>query len=167
MAELLRGLQDILWRFCLSQLRDPVAAEEAVQETATRLIAAVSRFEGRSTAKTWALGVALNVCRECRRRRQRACVDEFPEPVDHRPLPETRAHQAEQEDAVREALAGLPSRQREAIVLRYFEQMSVEEAASAMGCAAGTVKASVWQGLRALRRAMGKQGATEPAREQK
>ena len=45
----------------------------------------------------------------------------------------------------------LPDRQREAITLRFFEEMSVEETASAMGCAVGTVKATVHQALRALK----------------
>jgi RNA polymerase sigma factor (sigma-70 family) len=45
----------------------------------------------------------------------------------------------------------LPQRQREALLLRYFEGLSLEEAAAAMGCAVGTVKATVHQALRALR----------------
>jgi RNA polymerase sigma factor (sigma-70 family) len=45
----------------------------------------------------------------------------------------------------------LPDRQREAIVLRFFEELSVEETAAAMNCAAGTVKATVHQALRAMR----------------
>ena len=42
-------------------------------------------------------------------------------------------------------LADLPDRQREAIVLRFLEELSVEQTAAAMGCAEGTVKATVHQ----------------------
>jgi RNA polymerase sigma factor (sigma-70 family) len=45
----------------------------------------------------------------------------------------------------------LSERQREAVVLRFFEELSVEETAAAMECAPGTVKATVHQALRAMR----------------
>ena len=45
----------------------------------------------------------------------------------------------------------LPDRQREALVLRFFEELTIEQTASAMGCAIGTVKATVHQALRTLR----------------
>jgi RNA polymerase sigma factor (sigma-70 family) len=53
--------------------------------------------------------------------------------------------------AVRDAVARLPVRQREAVVFRYFGQLSVRETAEAMGCAEGTVRALTSQGLAALR----------------
>lgn len=54
--------------------------------------------------------------------------------------------------AVRQALRGLPPRQREAVVLRYVLDLSVESAAERMGCAAGTVRALTAQGIAGLRR---------------
>jgi RNA polymerase sigma factor (sigma-70 family) len=57
----------------------------------------------------------------------------------------------EQRQALRAGLEQLPDRQREAVILRFFEQLSVEESARAMGCATGTVKATVHQALRAMR----------------
>jgi RNA polymerase sigma factor (sigma-70 family) len=55
---------------------------------------------------------------------------------------------------MRAVLQTLPDRQREAIVLRFFEELSVEQTAAAMDCAVGTVKATVHQALRALREKM-------------
>ena len=69
--------------------------------------------------------------------------------------PDARAESAEQHERVRLVLADLPMRQREAVVLRFFEDMSVDETAAAMGCAAGTVKATVHQALRSLRQRLG------------
>jgi RNA polymerase sigma factor (sigma-70 family) len=48
-------------------------------------------------------------------------------------------------------VAGLPPRQRAAVVLRYFADLSVAETAAAMGCAQGTIKALTSQGLGTLR----------------
>lgn len=52
-------------------------------------------------------------------------------------------------------LRTLPPRQRTAIVLRYYEDLSEAQTAEAMGCAVGTVKSQVAQGLRRLREQMG------------
>jgi RNA polymerase sigma factor (sigma-70 family) len=51
----------------------------------------------------------------------------------------------------RDALGRLPSRQREVVVLRYLAGLSTAETAEAMGCAEGTVKASLAKALGALR----------------
>jgi RNA polymerase sigma factor (sigma-70 family) len=53
------------------------------------------------------------------------------------------------------ALRGLPARQRTAIVLRYYSDLSEAETVEAMGCSVGTVKSSVSRGLARLRLAMG------------
>lgn len=58
---------------------------------------------------------------------------------------------AAEDFAVRDAVSRLPVRQREAVVFRYFGQLSVRETAAAMGCAEGTVRALTSQGIAALR----------------
>jgi RNA polymerase sigma-70 factor (sigma-E family) len=68
--------------------------------------------------------------------------------------PETRPDETatvEQRDELVRLLAALPPRQRTAIVLRYWEELSEAEAARLMGCSAGTVKAAASRGLRRLR----------------
>jgi RNA polymerase sigma-70 factor (sigma-E family) len=64
-----------------------------------------------------------------------------------------RAHDDEIADreAVLEALGALPRRQRTAVVLRYYEQMTEAEAADVMDCAVGTVKSNTARGLDRLR----------------
>lgn len=63
------------------------------------------------------------------------------EPEDHRNL--------------HAALAAVPSRQRAALVLRYWADLSVDQIADALGCSAGTVKSQTARGLDNLRRALG------------
>jgi RNA polymerase sigma-70 factor (sigma-E family) len=57
----------------------------------------------------------------------------------------------EQRMLVMAALAQVPRRQRAALVLRYWEDLSVEETADALGCSVGTVKSQCARGLRRLR----------------
>ena len=61
-------------------------------------------------------------------------------------LPDEAAGKQEEAEMIRSILEVLPDRQREAIVLRFFEELSIEDAARAMSCAPGTVKATVHQG---------------------
>lgn len=158
LATLLGALQDSWYRLSLSMLRDPDLAGEAVQETGLRFLRQVAGFRGDSQLRTWSLGIAINVVRELKRRRSRASVGgddaaEFAESIgDNGPSVESRAQLGEQQQALREVLRDLPDRQREALVLRFFEDLSVDETARAMGCAAGTVKATVHQALRSLRK---------------
>jgi RNA polymerase sigma-70 factor (ECF subfamily) len=53
--------------------------------------------------------------------------------------------------SVRDAIATLAPRQRQAVVLRYLADLPVRDVAEAMGCAEGTVKATLHQALRAMR----------------
>ncbi len=154
-AALLQALQDPWYRTCLSLLGgDSERARDATQETAVRFLRQLAGFRGESQLRTWSLGIAINVVRELRRSRCREAS--LPDEVaDGRRLeaagPDEVMETNERRDLLRATLADLPDRQREAVVLRYFEDLSVEEAAAAMGCAPGTVKATVHQALRKLR----------------
>jgi DNA-directed RNA polymerase specialized sigma24 family protein len=57
-------------------------------------------------------------------------------------------------DELWEALGKLPYRQRAAIVLRFYEDLSEEQTARVLGCAVGTVKSSVSRGLQQMREEM-------------
>jgi RNA polymerase sigma factor (sigma-70 family) len=160
---LLAALQDAWYRFSLSLLRDPDLARDAVQETALRFLRQLPKFRGQSRLRTWSLGIALNVVREMRRKRRddRTLPAEDAAEMPMTPpaaagrdtaTAEAAAEWAEERNRLRAVLDELPDRQREAVVLRFFEDLSVEETAKAMGCAAGTVKATVHQALAALRR---------------
>jgi RNA polymerase sigma-70 factor (ECF subfamily) len=160
-ASLLGALQDPWYRFSLSLLRDPDLAGDAVQETAVRFLRQLPSFRGESQLRTWSLGIALNVVREIRRKRRNdgtlpeddAAAMTPPAAVGREPqTPGGAADLSEQRDRLREVLEELPERQREAVLLRFFEDLSVEETAKAMDCAAGTVKATVHQALATLRR---------------
>lgn len=162
-ASLLRELQDPWFRFCVSLLGNPDDARDAVQETALRFLRDLSRFRGNSSIMTWSMGIAINVTREMRRKARPTMRiaggdgDDGDSPGmqleddDSAGTPQQQAATEESREKIRALLKDLPERQREAVLLRYFEEMSVEETASAMNCAVGTVKATVHQALRALK----------------
>ncbi len=150
-SQLLTQLQDVIYRFCLSLLRDPDTAKDATQETAVRFLQHLPKYKGQSQLRTWTLGIALNVCREHRRRRAVPSNHQLPDAATDEPSPASNISTAEQHARLHALLTDLPERQREAIILRYFEQLSIDQTAHAMDCAAGTVKATIWQALRNLK----------------
>jgi RNA polymerase sigma-70 factor, ECF subfamily len=152
-ALLLRGLQDRWFRVCYGQLRDHERARDAAQETALRFIRDLPKFAGQSRLTTWSIGIAINVSREMRRSDRPAPIEAAKSAEDS---PNFAAGDDEQKHLIRAMLDDLPPRQREALVLRFFEDLSTDEAAAAMGCAAGTIKATVHQALRALKQKMAK-----------
>lgn len=146
-GQILRTLQDPWFRFCLGLLGDSDRARDATQETAVRFLQRLATWRGDGSLKTWSFGIALNVVREMRRTRQ---VDEETRVADET-SPAIELEQREAHDALRAALDDLPERQREAVLLRFFEELTTEETAGVMNCAIGTVKATVHQALRTLR----------------
>ncbi|QDU34192.1 ECF RNA polymerase sigma factor SigW [Poriferisphaera corsica] len=160
MCVLIELYQDIWYRFCIVQLRDIELAKDAAQETAIRFIQRLNRFQGNSQLKTWSLGIAVNVCREMRRRRKRGDMQrveaEMLEAKDH--LTGAYGNQAiEQKEMITlmfDHVNILPARQREAVLLRYFEELSIIQIAEAMGCSTGTVKSSLHKAIKKLRKMM-------------
>jgi RNA polymerase sigma-70 factor, ECF subfamily len=151
LASLLRELADPWFRMCLAMLGDRDAAADATQEAAARFLRELPRFRGTSSLKTWAIGIAVNVCREARRKRKPASGFPVELVAASEHDPEGAAMLADERVMLHAALADLPERQREAVLLRYFEDLSVEETAAAMNCAQGTIKATVFQALHSLR----------------
>ena len=156
LAGLLRELQDPWFRFCVGILGDAEMARDASQETGLRFIRTLANFRGDSQLQTWSMGIALNVCREMRRKMRvlpDLARDHLGQMQNSRNdnSASTSSELSDEKQKLEALLIDLPARQRQAIVLRFFEEMSVEETAKLMDCATGTIKATIHQALRSLR----------------
>ena len=155
-AKLLREIEAPCYRYCLAMLADPDLAHDATQETGLRVLQSLARYRGEAAPTTWALSIALNVCREVRRRQRRWRL--LPAnwiKHDPGPGPDAIAHQDEESNRLTQALSQLSPRQREAVTLRYLQGLSTKQTAEAMRCAEGTVKATLAKALSSLRQQWG------------
>lgn len=131
---------------------DRHVAEELAQETLARVWISWPRLGplDDTARRAWAYRVAVNSANSWWRRRtaERRAVGR---------LAEGGTHDADPADAIaiRLAVRRLPRRQRTALVLRYYADLPVDEVASLMGCAPGTVKALTNQALHRLRAVVG------------
>jgi RNA polymerase sigma factor (sigma-70 family) len=138
--------------------------EDVVQDVFVSALRHLHRFRGESSAATWLTAITLNRCRtEHRRRRlRRLLLWRSAEERTARSGAPAWNRPAEQETAerVREAVRALPPRDREVVVLRYFEQLNSAEIAAATRQSVGAVEVR-------LHRARGRLAATlaELARE--
>ncbi|MCU1462654.1 MAG: sigma-70 family polymerase sigma factor [Acidimicrobiales bacterium] len=127
---------------------DPDVASEIAQEALARAWERWDRVRASESPEAWVFRVAFNLTasRFRRRRRERAAMDRI---TSRRPP----AHRTDAIDAlaVRTAVRALPPRQRAALVLRYFADLTVDDTAMAMRCAPGTVKSLTSKAIGALR----------------
>jgi len=124
-------------------------AEDAVQASLVKAMGAWPRVasQERWRQQAYVRQIVVNTCRSnWRKWGSRVNVGDLPELAQ---LPRTDA--VDDRELVRGALAKLPSRQREVLLLRYYQDLSEAEIARRLGCAPGTVKSSAARALRALR----------------
>lgn len=129
-------------------LGDEALAEDYAQETMLRLWRERSRVNALDHPDRWALRVAFNLGKS---RWRRLAVERRSYVQGSKDHPERDPTEAM---AVRAAVSDLPTRQRAAIVLRYFNDLSVADTAQVLGCAEGTVKALTSQGIVKLRQTL-------------
>ncbi|MFF2204535.1 SigE family RNA polymerase sigma factor [Streptomyces sp. NPDC058145] len=129
------------------------AAEDLVQSTLERAFVAWRRVGAADDPEAYVRRVMMNL----HARRHRRSLKEFLAPRDDsglvREVADTgdRIAQADDRSALLTALAALPTRQREAVVLRYWEDLTETQVAEAMGCSVGTVKSNAAKGIAKLR----------------
>ena len=134
-----RATQTEVWRF-VAALVDARHADDLTQETFLRAFRALPAFEGRSSARTWLLGIARRACADHIRggpRRRR---------LDRRGSPPTRAHPGARPGLRRDRpdlLARLSGDRRSAFALTQVLGLSYAEAAEAEGVPIGTIRSRV------------------------
>lgn len=147
---LLARHQDRLFRLALGWLANPDDAQDAVQEVFIRSLKGLAAFRFRAAPATWFYRTCRLVCHEHNRRRRHEPIDREPAAPGSDPAELEQRRQVH--TRVHAALGGLTERQRDVVLLRKFEGLSVRETAAIMRCREGTVKALLHKAMAALRR---------------
>ncbi|GIE09628.1 sigma-70 family RNA polymerase sigma factor [Paractinoplanes ferrugineus] len=139
-AAFVRATQAEVWRFTAA-LVDPGAADDLTQETYLRAFKALPSFEGRSSARTWLLGIARRTCADHLRavvRRRRLDARLAAQAWTESPAPDP-AHRLSTADL----LGQLSEERRTAFVLTQVLGLSYAEAADVEGVPVGTIRSRV------------------------
>ncbi len=169
----LRGLEDFeavveahkqrIYRILVGMVRDLDAAETLTQDCFFRAYRKRFSYRGNASIATWLTAIAVNLARDHLRNRRVGFWKKLfvadrgteapPEiPADRSASPERDLLAREELRAVWAAAATLSPKQRTIFLLRFVEEMSLEEITQATGLKAGTVKAHLYRAVSAVRR---------------
>lgn len=142
-------------RTALALCGDSWEADEIAQETFLAAIDAARNFRGEASESTWLHGICLRIyrsrVRSALRRMRRGAVWLLRDVRDETAPPSDELSERMQwQQSVWATVAKLPPAQREVVVLRFVEGMSVADIALAVGCPAGTVKSRLHHAMNKL-----------------
>ncbi len=125
--------------------------DDVFQETWIRVVRSAHRYDPEQRFSAWLFAIAWNLVKDRWSRRLASDdVDLAAMPSGER-SPEEQAVEADRAARVRDVVARLPERLAQAILLRYFEELSEKEVAERLGIPVGTVKSRIHHGLKLLR----------------
>lgn len=151
-----------LYRQAFALARCPRTAEELVVETLVEAWRSLSRYHGTCRFSTWLYAILLHRHQKAQRR-ERGFWSRFVAPSaadegdplasvpDPRPLPADAATQIDHDRLLQAALAALPEKHRQVLLLRFYESAALHEIAAALDISVGTVKSRLHHALEKLR----------------
>ena len=160
--ELVIKYQKPLYSLLFRMVSNHEDAADLLQKTFVKAFTGINGFEQRSTFKTWIYQIAINLAKNVYRDRSRASflsIDSVVLKRDPRTLEALIAKESRQQ--LRQALTGLPEKQRLTLLLRIQENKKFEEIAGIMKCSVGTAKANYHHAVQKLKMRIGGQPPQE------
>jgi RNA polymerase sigma-70 factor (ECF subfamily) len=148
--ELVQRYQKKVYRIAFGILRSSHDAEDAVQEVFIRAYRYLPSFDPARSFESWLMGIAMNQARNLRSRRRTPTGDTARVPAASRPPSDPETQQA-----VLQALAALPEKQREAMLLHLNTELTTQEIGDILGCSRGAAGVHLHRARAALRKALG------------
>jgi RNA polymerase sigma-70 factor (ECF subfamily) len=161
--ELIVRYQHRLLRYLLFLTSSRELAEDLFQEVWMRVLVRGGQFNGKARFDTWLFTIARNLVIDYRRKRTLASLDELFEgsndddrPMsfeisDNQPSPFDRFASLEDRQSIAEALLQVDTLYREVLVLRFHEELSLQEIATVTRAPLSTVKSRLYRGLAAIK----------------
>jgi RNA polymerase sigma factor (sigma-70 family) len=146
------------FRVALGILKDEDGAADVAQDAFLKAFRGLARFRGEASFRTWILTIVANEARGLIRKsaRRREFDLETVGPVaSEEATAQESMESAEEAARVRELLDRLPPKQREAVTLRLFEEMSFKEVGAIIGSSEGAARVNFHHGIRRLRELLG------------
>ena len=161
--ELYLAYREPVWNLVVALVGDPVQAQDVLQNVFFKAFRGLPGFRFRSCLFTWLYRIARNECRNHVRGRGVACLPlgavlGSRAEIDGRLVTDA---ERERRAALRRAVAGLPFKMREVVVLKYVEDLSYKEMSAVLGCPAGTVASRLARALAELEARLGPSGGDE------
>lgn len=157
---LIEQYQQRLYRYLLFLTGQPALAEDLFQETWIRVLERGHQYNAKSKFESWLFAIARHLVIDVSRRKKVRSLEDLADPERNQPyeLPDPRAVSAlqmlvarESEQAVQLSLLKIPAYYREVLLLRFHEELGLEEIAGVLSIPISTVKSRLYRGLDALK----------------
>lgn len=151
-AELYRRHHQRLYRYCLYRLGEAHEAQDVVQESFTRAWANAQRIQGDLRFYPWLRTIAGNLCTDVGRRRSRVQPEAAVDSGSVDGGQESRLDKEVDLALLEQAMARLPERHRQVLVMREAAGLSYEQLADETGTTVGSVESLLWRARQGLKR---------------
>jgi len=161
--QLIEQYQYRLFRYLLHLTSSRERAEDFFQETWIRVLERGHQYDGKYKFESWLFRIARNLVIDWQRSKKMQSLDALLDPEEGMPLEFAAENQpsplhqvltAEEKIGVHSSLDRIPAVYREVLVLRFQEELGLEEIAGVLAAPLSTVKSRLYRGLEALRGAM-------------
>jgi len=154
-SQLVQAYQRPVYNLTYRMLGNSEEAEDAAQETFLRAYARLSQYDPQMKFSTWVFSIANHHCIDRLRKRRATHISIDDNPVlenlqEETPLPEHQALEQEQSIELQGLINLLEPEYRTPLVLRYWEELSYEEIAEAMGVTVAAVKSRLFRARQQL-----------------
>lgn len=141
-----------LYNFFLRLTGNRGASEDLVQDVFLRILKYRTTYKGQSKFTVWMYQIARNAHIDYLRKSkgELSLDDQWEEVVETEPTPLDRLERGQDVQLIQEALARLPLKKREVLVLSRYQDMKYKDIAELLGCQIGTVKAHVHRAIKDL-----------------
>lgn len=160
---LIEQYQHRLFRYLLFLTGNPALAEDFFQETWIRVLERGDQYNAKSRFESWLFAIARNLVIDASRRKKFTSLEGLGDPESNQPFepPDERSASSlqlllarENERAVQVSLSKIPAYYREVLLLRFHEELGLEEIAAVLSTPISTVKSRLYRGLAALKSAL-------------
>jgi RNA polymerase sigma-70 factor, ECF subfamily len=160
---LIEQYQHRLFRYLVFLTADRALAEDLFQETWIRVLERGHQYNAKSKFESWLFAIARHLVIDVSRRKKIRSLQELADPEMDQPYepPDERSTSAlqllvarENAQTVQLSLLKLPAHYREVLLLRFHEELGLEEIAAVLGTPLSTVKSRLYRGLDALKSAL-------------
>lgn len=125
--------------------------DDVFQETWIRVVRSAHRYDPEQRFSAWLFAIAWNLVKDRWAKRVDSDDADLVTLTSRERSPEERAVEADRAERVRAMVARLPERLAQAVLLRFFEELSEKEVAERLGIPVGTVKSRIHNGLKLMR----------------
>jgi RNA polymerase sigma-70 factor, ECF subfamily len=155
--------QQRLYRYLLFLTGNPALAEDLFQETWIRVLERGHQYNAKSKFESWLFAIARNLVIDVSRRKKMPSLEDLGDPESNQPYdpPDEQSTSAlqmlvtrENEQAVQLSLLKIAPYYREVLVLRFHEDLNLDEIAQILSTPVSTVKSRLYRGLTALKSAL-------------